>query len=61
MRDLRLEIGRQVNNVYGVEWAFLRTDAAADAESFGDEGDFAFWCDFDAKLACANDRTTDIR
>ena len=55
MGDLRLEVGGQVNDVDGVEGAFLGADAAANAQAFGDEGDFAVGGDFDAEFACADD------
>ncbi len=51
-----LEVGGQVDDVDGVEGTFLGADAAADAEAFGDEGDLAAGVDFDAELACADDR-----
>ena len=54
MCDFFLEVGWQVNDVDGVEWAFLGTDATSYAETLGDEGDFAFGSDFDAELACAD-------
>jgi hypothetical protein len=52
---LRLEIGGQVDDVDGIEGTFLGTDAAADAETFRDEGDFAVGVDFDAEFAGADD------
>lgn len=48
---LRFEVGGQVDDVDCVERAFLRTDAAADAETLTDEGDLARWVDLDAELA----------
>jgi hypothetical protein len=52
--DLRLEVGRQVDDVDGVEGTFLGADAAADAQAFADEGDLAFRRDFNAQFACAD-------
>lgn len=54
VRDLRFEVGGQVDDVDGVEGTFLGADAAADAQAFGDEGDFAFRRDLDAEFACAD-------
>ena len=51
---LRFEVGGQVDDVDGVERAFLGTDAAADAQAFADEGDFAVRGHFDAEFAGAN-------
>jgi hypothetical protein len=48
MRDLRLEVGGQVDDVDGVEGAFLGADTAADAEALRDEGDLGGVVDFDA-------------
>lgn len=55
MSNLRLQIGRKVDDVYGVEWAFLGADATAYAKGFRNEGDPAQWFDFDAEFASAND------
>jgi hypothetical protein len=52
--DLCLEVGRQVDNVDGTEWAFLRADTATDTEALGNEGNFGLGCHFDTKLACAD-------
>lgn len=57
MSDLSLEIGGQVDDIDGTKRTFLRTDTAADTETFGYEGDFGFWGDFDAQLAGPHDRT----
>jgi hypothetical protein len=54
--DLAFEVGGQVDDGNGVEWAFLRADAAADAERLGDEGEARLGRDFDAELARADDR-----
>lgn len=37
--DLSLKIGGQVDDVDGVEGAFLRADTATDTEALRDEGD----------------------
>lgn len=47
MGDLSLEIGRQIDNVDGVERAFFRADTATDAETLGYEGDSGVGSDFD--------------
>jgi hypothetical protein len=52
--DLRLEVGGQVDDVDGVEGAFLGADAAADAEALRDEGDLGRVVDLDAQLARAD-------
>ena len=52
--DLLLEIGGQIDDVDGVEGAFLRADAAADAQAFANEGDLAVGLHFDAEFACAD-------
>jgi hypothetical protein len=57
MRDLGLEVGGQVDDVDGVEGAFLRADTATDAETLGDEGDFGCVVDFDTQLARADNWT----
>jgi hypothetical protein len=57
MRDLSLEVGRQVDNVDGIEWAFLRANTATNTEALGDEGDFGHVVDFDAQLARADHGT----
>lgn len=56
MSDLRFKVGWQVDNVNRIEGTLLGTDAAADAEAFGDEGDLALRRDFDAEFACADNR-----
>lgn len=57
MRDLGLEISGQVDDVDGIEGAFLRADAAAYAQPLGDEGDFGLGRHFDAEFACSHDGT----
>ena len=51
VRHLRLKVGRQVDDVDGIERALLRADTAANAQALGDEGDLAIGCNFDAQLA----------
>jgi hypothetical protein len=51
MGNLSLEIGGQIDDIYGVEGAFLRTDTATDAQRLRDEGDSRGGLDFDAELA----------
>lgn len=55
MGDLSLEIGRQIDNVYGVEGAFLRADTATNAETFRNEGNASVCIDFDTEFSGAND------
>lgn len=55
MGDLSLEIGRQIDNVDGVERAFLRADTATNAETFRNEGNSGGGIDFDTKLSGAYD------
>ena len=57
MSDVRLEIGREIDDVDGTERAFLRADTATDAQALGDEGDLGRVVDFDAQLARADDGT----
>ena len=57
MRDLGLEVGGQVDNVDGVEGAFLGTDTATDTEALGDEGNLGHVVDLDAQLARADHGT----
>jgi hypothetical protein len=49
--DLGLEVGGQVDDVDGVEGAFLRADTATDTQALRDEGDLGLGGDFDAQLA----------
>ena len=37
--DLGLEVGGQVDDVNGSEWALLGTDTTTNAQALGDEGD----------------------
>lgn len=55
MRDLSVQVCRQVDDVDRVERAFLRADTAPYTQALGDEGDFRRWVDLDAQLASAND------
>ena len=54
MGDLGLEIRGQVDDVDGVEWAFLRADTATDTQALRDEGDLGAGIDFYAQLARAD-------
>jgi hypothetical protein len=47
MADLGLEVRGQVDDVDGVEGAFLRADTASDTEALGDEGDLGGGVDLD--------------
>jgi hypothetical protein len=57
MCDLRLEVRGQIDDVDGVEGAFLGADTAPNAEALRDEGDFGRVGDFDAQLARADHGT----
>lgn len=54
MGDLGLEVRGQVDNVDGVEWAFLRADTATNTQALRDEGNLGAGVDFDAQLARAD-------
>ena len=55
--DLRLEVGWQVDNVDGAEWALLWADTASNAEGLRDEGDFGGWINLDTEASRADDWT----
>lgn len=57
MCDLRFEVRREVDDVYGAERALFDANAASYTKSLGDERYFRFWCYFDAQLASADNRT----
>ena len=52
--DLGLEVGGQVDDVDGTEWALLRTDTTTNTQSLGDEGNLGGGVDFNAKLSRAD-------
>lgn len=52
--DLGLEVGGQVDNVNGSEWALLGADTTTNAQALGDESDLRSGIDFNAELACAD-------
>lgn len=56
MGDLAFQIGRQVDDGNGIEWAFLGADTTANAERLGDESEAGFGGDFNAELPAANNR-----
>lgn len=56
MCNLRLEVGRQINDVDRTKRALLRTDATSYAEGLGYEGYFRFWGDFDTEAATTDNR-----
>jgi len=58
VRDLGLEVGRQVDNGNRIERAFLWANTASDTQALRDESDLGLGCDFYAKLASADYRTT---
>jgi hypothetical protein len=55
VRDLGLEVRGQIDDVDGVEGAFLRADTTTDTQALRDEGDLGGRVDFDAQLAGAHD------
>jgi len=55
--DLRLKVGRQVNDVDGCEWTFLYADTTSYAQAFRDEGNLGLGGNLDTQLASAYDRT----
>lgn len=57
MCDLGLEVGGQVDDVDGVEGAFLRTDTTSNAQALRDEGDLGVGRHFDTQLARAHNGT----
>lgn len=55
--DLCVQIGGQVDDGNGVEWAFLRTDTTSNTETLGDEGELGVGSNFDTKFSTADNRT----
>ena len=56
MSNLRLEVGRQVDDVDCAKWALLGADTTSYAECLGYECDFRLWGDFDTEATTANNR-----
>lgn len=56
MGDLRLEVGRQVDDVDCAEWALLGANTTSYAECLGYEGDFRRRIDFNTEATTANNR-----
>lgn len=56
MGNVRLEVGWQIDNIDGAEWAFLRTDTASNTQTLGNEGDLGFGGDFDAQTPTSHNR-----
>jgi hypothetical protein len=54
MRNMGLEVGRQIDDVDGSKRAFFRTNAATNAQTLGDEGNLRFGSDFDAETTASN-------
>lgn len=54
MGNVRLEIGRQVDDIDRTEWALLRTDTASNAQGLGDEGNLGLGSNFDTKASTAD-------
>jgi len=57
MCDLGFEIGRQVYDVDGIEWAFLGANTASNTEPLRNKGDFGLGRHFDAELASSDNGT----
>lgn len=55
MCDLRLEVGWQVDDVDGAEWALLWADTTSDAEGLGDEGNLGCWINLDTEASGSDD------
>lgn len=55
--DLRLQVGRKIDNIDGVERAFLRADTASYAQRLGYEGNPRGRFYFDTQLTSPNDWT----
>lgn len=56
MGNLRLEVGRQVDDVYCAEWALFGANTTSYAECLGYEGDFRRCVYFDTEATTANNR-----
>jgi hypothetical protein len=54
MRDMGLEVGRQIDDIDGSKGAFLRADTATNAQTLGDESNLRFGSDFDAETTTSN-------
>lgn len=57
MGDMGFEIGRQIDDIDGIERTFFGTDTTSNAEGFGNESDLRFWGYFDAQTTTSHDRT----
>lgn len=53
--DLALEVGGQVDDGDGVEWALFGADTTTDTERLGDESKLGIGSDFNTELSTAND------
>lgn len=53
--DLRLEVGWQVDDVDGAEWALLWADTTSNAQGLGDEGDLGCWVNLDTEASRSDD------
>jgi hypothetical protein len=56
VRNMGLEVGWKVDDIDGAKGAFLRTDAAANTQTFRNESDLRFGSDFDAKASTSDNR-----
>lgn len=54
--NLRLEVGRQIDDVDSAKWALLGADTTSYAEVLGYECNFRFGGDFDTEFTTANNR-----
>lgn len=55
--DLRLQVGWQVDDVDGAEWALLWADTTSNAEGLGDEGDLGCWVNLDTEASGSDNWT----
>lgn len=54
MRNMRLKIGWQIDNIDSPEWTLLGADTATNTQTFGDEGDLGLGGDFDTETPAPN-------
>lgn len=57
VRDLGLEVGRQIDDMDRAERTFFRTDTTSNTETLGDKRNLRFGSDLDAELASADNWT----
>jgi hypothetical protein len=57
MSDMGLEISWEIDDIDGAEGAFLRTDTAANTQTFRNESNLRLGSDFDTEASASNNRT----